>query len=49
MLHGVAPSVASRQIATLERAFNTRLIARTIRRLSLTPAGSTLLDWATST
>ena len=39
-------SIASRQIAALERAFKTKLLTRTTRRLSLTPAGTTLLEWA---
>lgn len=42
----IAPSIASRQIATLERAFSTKLLIRTTRHLSLTPAGHTLLEWA---
>jgi DNA-binding transcriptional LysR family regulator len=42
----IAPSIASRQIVTLERAFKTKLLNRTTRRLSLTPAGAALLDWA---
>lgn len=42
----IAPSIASRQIASLERAFKTKLLTRTTRRLSLTPAGTTLLEWA---
>jgi len=45
----IDPSIASRQIAALERAFKTKLLTRTTRRLSLTPAGITLLDWARST
>lgn len=45
----IAPSIASRQIAALERAFKTKLLNRTTRRLSLTPAGTTLLDWARAT
>jgi len=45
----IAPSIASRQIAALERAFKTKLLTRTTRRLSLTPAGLTLLDWARTT
>lgn len=45
----VAPSIASRQIAALERAFKTKLLTRTTRRLSLTPAGATLLEWARAT
>src|SRR6478735_5659395 len=44
----IDPSIASRQIAALERAFKTKLLTRTTRRLSLTPAGTTLLDWARS-
>lgn len=42
----IAPSIASRQIGALERAFKTKLLTRTTRRLALTPAGSTLLEWA---
>jgi DNA-binding transcriptional LysR family regulator len=45
----IDPSIASRQIAALERAFKTKLLTRTTRRLSLTPAGTTLLEWARST
>lgn len=45
----IAPSIASRQIAALERAFGTRLVTRTTRRLSLTTAGHSLLDWSRST
>jgi DNA-binding transcriptional LysR family regulator len=45
----IAPSIASRQISALERAFKTKLLTRTTRRLSLTPAGATLLEWARST
>jgi len=45
----IAPSIACRQIAALERAFKTKLLTRTTRRLSLTPAGTTLLEWARST
>ncbi|MFO1162187.1 MAG: LysR family transcriptional regulator [Reyranellaceae bacterium] len=45
----IAPSIASRQIAALERAFKTKLLTRTTRRLSLTPAGMTLLEWARTT
>jgi len=45
----IAPSIASRQIAALERAFKTKLLTRTTRRLSLTPAGATLLEWARTT
>lgn len=45
----IAPSIASRQIAALERAFKTKLLTRTTRRLSLTPAGTALLEWARTT
>jgi DNA-binding transcriptional LysR family regulator len=45
----IAPSIASRQIAALERAFKTKLLTRTTRRLSLTPAGAALLEWARTT
>jgi LysR family transcriptional activator of dmlA len=45
----LAPSIASRQLVALERAFDTKLITRTTRRLSLTPAGHALLEWARST
>lgn len=45
----IAPSIASRQIAALERAFKTKLLTRTTRRLSLTPAGMALLEWARTT
>lgn len=45
----IAPSIASRKIAALERAFNTKLLIRTTRRLSLTQAGQTLLEWAKTT
>jgi DNA-binding transcriptional LysR family regulator len=45
----IAPSIASRQIAALERAFKTKLLTRTTRRLSLTPAGAALLEWARAT
>ncbi len=46
-LHMV-PSVASRKIAALERAFQTRLFDRTTRRIHLTEAGALALDWARS-
>ncbi len=42
----IAPSIASRQLASLERAFRTKLFTRTTRRLALTEAGKTLLEWA---
>ena len=42
----IAPSIASRQISTLEHAFKTKLLIRTTRHLSLTQAGQTLLEWA---
>ena len=45
----IAPSIASRQIAALERAFKTKLLIRTTRHLSLTQAGQTLLEWAKPT
>lgn len=45
----IAPSIASRRIAALERALKTQLIIRTTRRLSLTQAGQTLLEWARTT
>jgi DNA-binding transcriptional LysR family regulator len=45
----IAPSIASRQIAALEHAFKTKLLTRTTRRLSLTPAGAALLEWARTT
>ena len=45
----IAPSVASRQIAALERWFGTKLLLRTTRQVSLTQAGSTFLEWARST
>ena len=45
----IAPSIASRQIATLEHAFKTKLLIRTTRHLSLTQAGHTLLEWAKPT
>jgi DNA-binding transcriptional LysR family regulator len=45
----LAPSIASRRIAALERALKTRLLIRTTRRLSLTQAGQTLLEWARTT
>jgi LysR family transcriptional activator of dmlA len=45
----IAPSIASRQIAALERTFGTKLVTRTTRRLSLTTAGQSLLDWSRST
>ncbi|WP_083860119.1 LysR family transcriptional regulator [Bradyrhizobium diazoefficiens] len=42
----MAPSIASRQIAMLERMFKTKLLTRTTRRLSLTEAGLAFLEWA---
>jgi len=45
----VSPSVASRQMYQLERVFNTKLLLRNTRRLSLTPAGNALLDYARTT
>lgn len=42
----IAPSIASRKIATLERAFKTKLLTRTTRKLSLTEAGQSLLEWS---
>lgn len=46
---GLAPSVASRQIAALEHAFDTKLLVRTTRHLSLTPTGAIFLEWARAT
>jgi LysR family transcriptional regulator, transcriptional activator for dmlA len=45
----ISSSLASRQIAALERRFGTRLIARTTRVLHLTAAGQTLAEWARNT
>lgn len=42
----IAPSIASRQLASLERSFKTKLLTRTTRQLNLTEAGATLLEWA---
>lgn len=42
----ISPSIASRQLAILERAFSTRLFVRTTRYLALTESGERLLDWA---
>lgn len=41
---GVARSVVTRQVAGLERHLGTKLMARSTRRLSLTPAGTAYLE-----
>jgi LysR family transcriptional activator of dmlA len=43
---GLALSVVSKRLATLERRTDTRLIARSTRRLSLTDEGAKLFDRA---
>lgn len=43
---GIAPSVASRQLAALDRWFGTPLLLRTTRRLTLTQSGTLFLEWA---
>jgi DNA-binding transcriptional LysR family regulator len=45
----LAPSIASRKIATLERQLGTKLFIRTTRRIQLTGAGRICLTWARDT
>lgn len=42
----VSPSVATRRLASLERALSTRLFQRTTRSLKLTEGGAIALEWA---
>ena len=42
----IAPSLANRKIAALERELQTRLFDRTTRRIHLTDAGESVVDWA---
>ena len=44
----MSPSVATRKIAALEKALQARLFDRTTRRIHLTEAGVTALEWARS-
>lgn len=44
----VSPSLATRRIASLERALSTRLFQRTTRSVKLTEAGGIALKWAKS-
>jgi DNA-binding transcriptional LysR family regulator len=43
---GIAPMVATRRLASLERTLGVRLIHRTTRSLSLTPEGESFLPYA---
>lgn len=45
----ISPSVASRQLYALERELKTKLLIRTTRKLTLTEAGLTLLEYARTT
>lgn len=46
---GLSPSIATRQLAALERAMDSRLFQRTTRKVRLTESGKAALQWARRT
>ena len=46
---GLSPSIATRRLAALEKAFEVRLFQRTTRQVRLTESGRTALAWAKRT